>query len=161
VIAVQLEDGGAGNRGGEPALPAGRYDLVAGGDHHRGWDPYLPDPVGRGELADRVDGRERRAQAGPPQLALGPRPGDRVVDRSEQRTTDRTRADQPDHRVPGERGGHRRQRQRDQVLVGRLPDIAGGAAQDQTGQPLRVSPVQQLGDDAAHRVPDRDEPVDP
>jgi hypothetical protein len=47
-----------------------------------------------------------------------------------------------------------------QLLGRRAQHVAGGTAQHQTRQQAGVTPVEQLGDHAAHGVPDGDERAD-
>ena len=146
---------------GQLKLAARRHDTVAGHDHHGSGDIGLADPGGRGELADDPDGRDCGGQGGPPQLGAGPAACCRVVDVAQQRRAENLGADQMHDRVPPQGGGHRRRRQRGQLLGRRPADITRRGAQHQARHQRGVPPVQQLGNYAAHGIPHGGEPADP
>jgi hypothetical protein len=116
VIGVDLDDGRARDRLGEPALAAGGYEVVLRGDDDGGRDVDLADPGVRRVAPDRGRGLEHGDGARPAQLRRRPRAQRLAVDAP----PDGAIADAAPHVAGYEAGGarHDRHRHEHRLLAG-------------------------------------------
>ena len=157
VLAVDAERLGARDRVEQLDLAPQRHDAVAHRDDDRGRHVDLSDPRARREVADRAAGLEHHPPVVRGGLLHRPRlPREGLALQVELLGQPLARLGRRD---PGE-GGEPGQAEEREPLAAELGEVRRRRAQHQAVDPFAVAVPHQLGDRAAHRVADGDEPVD-